>query len=149
MLIFHGAICICSEAACPLFKGTGGKEGRGKRKKKRKEKKAPLLSEVRSAVKLIGSLMRPSGGLVHLRDRRRRGEPIQSAAEVIKRALELQRPPRASPTHPQQSAQSVISAARDENNRALLLRWRPCRFHKCSCSPLKPGYRRFRDCTPG
>lgn len=132
------AICICSEAVCPLFKGTGGKG---------EEKKERSLSEVHSAVKLIGSLMRQSGGLAHLRDRRGCGEPIQSGAEVIKLALELHRPPRASPTHPQQSAQNVISAARDENNRPLLLRWRPRRLHKCSCSPLKPRYRRSRAAT--
>lgn len=142
VLIFFGAICICSEAACPLFKGTGGKERREKREE-------ISLSEVHSAVKLIGSLMRPSGGLAHLRDRRGRGEPIQRGAEVIKRALEPHRPPRASPTHPRQSVRGVISTARDENNRPLLLLlvlrlllcWRPRRLHKCSCSPLKLEYR--------
>lgn len=115
-------------------------------KERGRKRKELSLSEVHAAVKLIGSLMRQSGGLAHLRDRRGRGEPIQSGAEVIKGALEPQRRPRTSHTHPQQSTQSVISAARDENNRPLLLLlWRPRRLHKCPCSPLKPGYGRSRS----
>lgn len=115
---FSCPICICNTAAPSQHKITF----RSRRTK------------VHFTAKLIGSLMRPSGGLTHFRDRQRYRKPFVSQfGEVLKWLNALS----SSPSPP---------SDRNRNQHGVgwewwsLLCWRPCRLYKCRCSLSKPEY---------